>query len=203
MRTLAVSLKDIVDKNKNKQTNIRGFNCKTHIIEFKSISNRFLFLVSCNESYSSKTGHIVSIHFDRTPKGKPLSDEVKLHCSCPAFIYWGSAYNSTQKKYNLDFTETRPPDIRDPQRRNDICKHISKVKNDLRGMTYRMLEKKSDVVKAYLNTELPRIGIEETFPSILKFIECNKKDVDGVSFIASINELNYEQKLIELGMINP
>lgn len=51
--------------------------------------------------------------------------EAKLFCEGdPSFLYWGSKYNLTQLKSCYGPGETRPPDIRDPQRNFLVCKHL-------------------------------------------------------------------------------
>ena len=88
---------------------------------------RFSFLVKSNESYSNPQGHIVSLHypgltlkkFMNNRKITPMNQQVWLYCTCPAFLYWGSKYWSTEYSYNFpQHTEYRPPDIRDPEGKN-------------------------------------------------------------------------------------
>lgn len=53
-----------------------------------------------------------------------LNAGVVVH-NCPAFLYWGSKYISTDEDYHLpEHDEDRPPDIRDPGRINWLCKHV-------------------------------------------------------------------------------
>jgi hypothetical protein len=91
-----------------------------------------VYLVRGFEKYSSNKGHLVSFHYPTlTLKGfqsdrkiTPMSQDVFLHCTCPAFQYWGSAYNSTEREFNLGPNEERAPDVRDPRRENWVCKHV-------------------------------------------------------------------------------
>ena len=53
--------------------------------------------------------------------------EAKLFCNDPSFQFWGPHYNLTQIKSAYGPGETRPPDIRDPERKNLVCKHLWQV----------------------------------------------------------------------------
>lgn len=48
---------------------------------------------------------------------------IKVYCSCPAFLYWGYKYMAWRKGYGLE-KETRAPKIRNPYERGWVCKHL-------------------------------------------------------------------------------
>nr|DAX81726.1 MAG TPA: hypothetical protein [Bacteriophage sp.] len=204
----AVSLMELADQN-DKNFNLRGGQCKVYIIDYEKQfgSNRYLFLVRCTQSYSSNSGHIVTLLFDKGSSkwNKPLSDDVRVHCQCPSFIYWGPAYNSTNPKdgytYNLNLIENREPNIRDPFRKVKVCKHIITVRNSLRNTTYKMLDKKAGIKAFAAATGLPIIPIRETFASVATYLEIFKKDIDPISFTNSLTKENYEAKLLSVGAI--
>ena len=52
--------------------------------------------------------------------------DLQLKCSCPAFLYWGSAYILSLSKYNAIYgdPEIRSPKIRNPKKYGAYCKHI-------------------------------------------------------------------------------
>lgn len=53
--------------------------------------------------------------------------DVKVHCNCPAFLWWGSWYNLEQRDTAL-FPEGVPyPGVNDPALNNVICKHLAAV----------------------------------------------------------------------------
>jgi len=55
------------------------------------------------------------------------SMDIKVHCNCPAFLWWGSWYNLDQRDTSL-FPEGVPyPHINDPSLNNVICKHLAAV----------------------------------------------------------------------------
>lgn len=205
MNITAISLLELLYNN-NRRNMQYARNCKIHRISFNSKKNagdRFLFLVRCRESYSAKLGHIVSLLFDtdiynrelqRKNNQKPLNTDIKLKCSCPAHTYWGTAYNSTVEDYNLDIVENRFPGIRDPNNTHKMCKHATLVAKSLRHYSFYMLEKKAKVTSS---EEIPTVGIQDCLPVIGEYIQRNK--LDGSVF--DINEDNFEDYLISLGMI--
>lgn len=97
---------------------------------------RFKFLVKSKMPYSDPKGHLTSILYPKvdlerayflSQGGTPQDARVKVWCTCPAWQYWGAAYNSTKNKYNLEKKETRTPDIRDPNQEYLCCKHVHAV----------------------------------------------------------------------------
>jgi len=53
--------------------------------------------------------------------------DVKVHCNCPAFLWWGSWYNLDQRDDAI-YQEGVPfPHERDPSLSNIICKHLAAV----------------------------------------------------------------------------
>ena len=113
---------------------------------------RFIYHVTSTEPYSDPRGHLVSFVYPNVKgdignllkgdvKGGPYKTRVRVRCSCPAWQYWGSAYNSTDQKYRL-FTspkENRSPNIRDPGKENLVCKHVIRVGRRVKGMTFKGL----------------------------------------------------------------
>lgn len=51
---------------------------------------------------------------------------IKLHCSCPSFLYWGYQYICTVLDAAI-YPEERFPRIRNPQERGVVCKHLNRV----------------------------------------------------------------------------
>jgi hypothetical protein len=89
--------------------------------------------VKCKLKTSDPNGHDVKIRFD-IPEGldeKKATDlDVKVSCTCPAFLYWGGQFNSWER----DSLEGEPrPLLTAPTERLDlrgdfvICKHIAAV----------------------------------------------------------------------------
>lgn len=201
MQTVSITLKDLVDHNPNKVTNLRGGNCILYFIEYTQSTDRYVFLIKCKESYSSDTGHLVSLKFEQQAKHLPLADEMLVNCSCPYFLYYGVAYNLTQSEDILDMNEERAPDIRDKERKNKICKHIATVKTNLRGLTYNKLQKKSDIRAFSVAPEFQTVSIKGCVPAIISYLERNRTDIDPLSFTSSLTKENFEEQLLAIGMI--
>jgi len=143
-------------KNKARNSRIKGIRPS-----IEKDLKRFSFLVKSKESYSWPSGHITSItypgltlkKFRNDRRVTPMSTSVWLHCTCPAFLYWGSKYWSTQYSYNFpDKSETRPPNVRDPLGANWTCKHGIRAMNYVskKGFEklYSRFTKKSSLIMA-------------------------------------------------------
>jgi len=52
--------------------------------------------------------------------------DIKFHCDCPAFKYYGFQYMATELDYAL-VPESRPPTIRNPNLEGCVCKHLYQV----------------------------------------------------------------------------
>ncbi len=207
METKAISLREL-EKLNSPAFNKRGLRCAVYAVDYERVLGevRYLFLVKGSESYSSEYGHIVSLLFDKgsalNNKSRPLVDDVRIHCQCPSFVYWGAAFNATQDKYNLDITEDRPPDIRDPNREVKICKHVARVVRTIRTMTYDRLDDKAGrKFRSQVEMEFTLVPIEETFPTIIAFLERNRKDINPVAFVNALDRTNYEESLLSVGAI--
>ena len=68
---------------------------------------------------------------DRSKLARQFLDQVdiKLSCSCPAALYWGSDYILSLNKYQAKYgdPETRSPRIRNPKQYGIMCKHMHNV----------------------------------------------------------------------------
>lgn len=51
---------------------------------------------------------------------------MRLHCDCPAYIFWGSQYILTQTDSAI-VPETRFPHVRNPMLKGITCKHLTKT----------------------------------------------------------------------------
>lgn len=194
--------------------NSKSNNCRTYQIRYTPTDDkRFLFLVKCNEEYSDPKGHIVSFYFEE--KGlkvnrrniSPLNSQTRVHCHCPAYVYWGSAYNATKGKFKIKYKprELREPNVRDPKRQNLICKHLVNATKSFKSKNFTMLGKGRMSVVSSID-ELPTIAVSECLSSVSSYIadtlDENLKGDYGTEFIANLNEDNFENELLKIGMIN-
>ena len=58
------------------------------------------------------------------------TEDIRARCTCPAFLYYGAAYNLTQIDSIYGPEENRPPVEKDKARKNLVCKHLWIVIND-------------------------------------------------------------------------
>jgi hypothetical protein len=145
MRILADSALDL-RMNAPYWVDERASICGSALIHFDSIAGLLQFHTSCQ---NSRNIWIQTIDFvdwdlvvpeelrnenppwDRVKADAPevINIDIKVHCNCPAFLWWGSWWNVDDRGSAL-FSEGIPaPNIRDPQRNNVICKHLAAVFN--------------------------------------------------------------------------
>ena len=95
------------------------------------------FKVHGKEKRSDPRGHLVEIVLESQPNMKDFREmKVKITCGCEFWKYWGPDFNSGSGNqidpYRLGPTKIDPgvspaPNIRDPSRKNKICKHVAAV----------------------------------------------------------------------------
>lgn len=113
----------------------RSKGVKTKLIR-KDVKNaRWIFnATSGNDTY---TVSIAAVKPVTAPK-RLSRTSVKVSCTCPAFLWWGSDYTAKNRNYLDKRRPTYPksrakghaPDVRDPDRDNLVCKHILKAYNE-------------------------------------------------------------------------
>jgi len=91
-------------------------------------NGRWTFTVRCNQTWS-KGPYDVRFRLLKS-KGKKtqgiLGREIEVSCNCNAWKYNGADFNALDKDYSeRQYSDGRPPNTRDPQRKYLICKHIA------------------------------------------------------------------------------
>ena len=76
---------------------------------------------------------------------------IKVHCTCPSFLYWGYQYLSTAIDASVE-PENRNPVIKIPDERGIVCKHLRKTLN--------ALPFQKDFLKAGIDDYRKRTGIK-------------------------------------------
>jgi hypothetical protein len=217
----AISLKNLHEttgskpKKKSKNSKILGVKSRKN---FK----RFNFLVRSSEVYSDPNGHIASVIYPRIKlkdfvrdtgrqEISPYSEYVLVHCSCPAFLYWGSHFFSDTYGYHIrEFgIEDRFPEIRDPKGENLVCKHLIKVAKYMEHVSFRFLNKRfrKEYERSLKERTKKRKGfrfatLQELYPVVGEFLRRNKYANDEVDeVIASLNDENVEYILEEHGLL--
>lgn len=88
---------------------------------------RWLFAVDCGNG--SKVVRLKAMRSAKITQFRKL--DLYLACSCPAWQWQGPEYHSTTKGFQDPNTAllgtASPPNIRDPQRVNKVCKHVAAV----------------------------------------------------------------------------
>jgi hypothetical protein len=129
---VAISLPELV-----RQTNAfsvkRRAGCNATLKRSRPKELYLEYNVVCHESYSDPRGHDVQVQFDlsqveETQDAKRL--DVRVSCSCPAFLYWGAQWNLHQRD---GLHGQARPLLQAPTQRLDlrgnfvICKHVKAV----------------------------------------------------------------------------
>jgi len=126
---VAVSLPEIVKSTNAFSVQYQG-GC-TAVLKDSNPKDLFLrYTVTCSKPESDPSGHDVLVHFDlsklaETQLARDL--DVRVSCSCEAFLYWGAQWNLHQR----DGLEGVPrPKLQAPTERLDlrghfvVCKHV-------------------------------------------------------------------------------
>lgn len=193
----------------------------------RSNFRRFIFRVKSREVYSDPDGHLISVFYPRVPfeaieqgtlkrSVRPVTADVRIWCTCPAWQMWGSAFISTKHGYNLPrMTEHRAPNIRDPKQQNFCCKHVIRVSKKLERMGFSSLYesfKFRDVRRVTrANIILPPTEILEmeswdnSLGCVKKWMLSNTEysESQATEFLSSLNAETYEDSLAELGVFGP
>lgn len=56
-----------------------------------------------------------------------VNNNVRVHCNCPAFRWWGGWFNTDLRDSSLYPGEVGPPRVNDVYQQNVVCKHLSSV----------------------------------------------------------------------------
>lgn len=85
------------------------------------------FYVVCSPPFGSGIRHFTQFQFEAKPNSTDLRDyNTYVNCDCGNYRWGGPGYNAHKGGYLLRFSPwaTIPPNVRDPKRKHNICKHI-------------------------------------------------------------------------------
>jgi hypothetical protein len=121
----AATIEDILSGLSDK-VKTRAQKCSVKLKRADVPNLRWIFLVDAGNGPK-----VVRMKATRkSPKTLDVSKmDVKFSCSCPAWRWWGAEHASKRDEYlegKLVGTGG-PPDIRDPDRVNKLCKHVTAV----------------------------------------------------------------------------
>lgn len=146
---IAFSVKDLVNLTSEMSVkNQAGCNPTLLVGNWKELFLRYR--VKCSLKGSDPQGHEVRLRFNtkKIVKGSGINNlDVKVSCTCPAFLYWGAQWNLGQG----DSLEGKPrplyqaPDPKNKERfQFVICKHIKVVADRIGPYLTRLLNKYRD-----------------------------------------------------------
>lgn len=127
VKIAAISLDELISSKS--KLNKNSLNCRTGTVKAPNQGdNTYVYNVVCSEKDSKKGGHRVSIEVqgDPTQVDDKKDVQVKVNCTCPAFVYQGAEYNLHKQDALLGTARgnLQAPKTRDPVRVNYGCKHI-------------------------------------------------------------------------------
>lgn len=175
MEHIAISLKQLYNmcsdkpKEKARKSKILG------VRPSRRGEYRFAFIVKSSENYSSETGHIASVAYPditvenfeeiinaKRSKFTPMNATVLVHCACPAFHWWGSEFLTGVYHYNLNRRVTDiPARVRDPMRKNTLCKHLIKICNYVTHVSFNYLFNRFHYASLNKNRKIADVIAEE------------------------------------------
>lgn len=200
-----MTLFDLVGLTTYELNHERSSNCKILDIKPRKNFQRFSFVVRGFEEWSKPKGHIVTILYPQLKKKDmkkgsgvtPMNTESLVFCTCPAFLFWGSKYWSTQDGYNIKVhVENRPPYIRDPHKERYICKHVIRASRYMRKKGFSYLNKRF-MKKSSFDASLD----DDIKPVVHDFMKMQGMDDEVIGdFLLNLNEDNLEVGLEEVGI---
>lgn len=116
-----------IERNLNFRTQRRSKRCRASLKRADVPNLRWIFAVDCGNG-----SKVVRVKANRTGNVTKFTKlNLQLACSCPAWRWQGPEFHARQHDYQDPKTPLQgnasPPDIRDPDRVNKVCKHVAAV----------------------------------------------------------------------------
>jgi len=123
---IAISLGELVQYTSERSKKYTK-NCIPRIFRSYPEKGLWIYKVKGGERWSKG---INTVRFQLLGKGIKtkgiLGREISLSCTCDAWKFLGADYNALAGGYSeRQFSDGRPPRIRDPKRKFKVCKHIA------------------------------------------------------------------------------
>jgi len=157
--------------------------CNARLLKADTKNAMFTYRVVSYMKGSDPRGHIVTVTLNKDPEQKDLRKlDIKLGCSCPFWKWWGPDFNAKNNDYlkGKPLSDGSAPEIRDPERKNKICKHVyvvgtvfEKFAKKYELDTYKDVDKIVDTMEK-LEEESDKIEMHDV-EEILKFLERDEK----------------------------
>jgi hypothetical protein len=97
-----------------------------HVNSSKSSDNRIRYTNSIQFEEWDEIGSDPDLNFAERARMLLWAGNIKLHCTCPSFLYWGYQYMCTVLDAAI-YPEERYPRERNPGERGIVCKHLNRV----------------------------------------------------------------------------
>jgi hypothetical protein len=97
-----------------------------HINSSNHTKNRIVYTNSFQFEQWEEVGVDPDFNFNEKARLLLWAGNVKLHCSCPSFLYWGYQYMLTVMDAAI-YPEERFPRIRNPTEKGIVCKHLNRA----------------------------------------------------------------------------
>lgn len=186
---------DIINKSDNKsksRAEQQNINAKLYKID----NNKIFYTVTSSDGDKQ---YLVTIQLANNTNSleKALAGDIKVSCTCDAFLYQGYKYILWKANAGID-KETRSPDIRNPNKTGMACKHILVALNQIKSDYNKISELYNKSLKSQDNKQLATkvndTVSQEDINIISKFKDaCDKFYTSYNEFISNTdNESSFE-----------
>lgn len=97
-----------------------------HVNSSKHTKNRIKYTNSIQFDEWEEVGSDPDLNFVERARMLLWVGNIRLHCTCPSFLYWGYQYMCTVLNAAI-YPEERFPRERNPGERGIVCKHLNRV----------------------------------------------------------------------------
>jgi hypothetical protein len=97
-----------------------------HVNSSKHTKNRIKYTNSIQFDEWEEVGSDPDLNFTERARMLLWVGNIRLHCTCPSFLYWGYQYMCTVLNAAI-YPEERFPRDRNPGERGIVCKHLNRV----------------------------------------------------------------------------
>lgn len=97
-----------------------------HVNSSNSESNRIRYTNSIQFDEWDEIASDQDLNYSERARMMLWAGNIKMHCTCPSFLYWGYQYMCTVLDAAI-YPEERYPRERNPSERGITCKHLNRV----------------------------------------------------------------------------
>lgn len=123
------TIRELLDMSRTSHARKNYKTCKVQKKKFNKAKGITVYNVKDSKEDSNPKGHLVGVWLDPESDKANVDKPFKCKCTCPAWVYWGSDYHAKENDFYLKGLvgprgNGSAPDIRDPARKNLLCKHV-------------------------------------------------------------------------------